>query len=99
MAADRSSQLTRAAARTRALLAAVETSLRDVDDVDDQIGEHARNADAAITRWAAQARKRLDLAGGDTDAESRYVWHLRQRHRARMTAALADHARARRKEG
>jgi len=96
MPADRSSQLKRATARTRALLAAVETSLRDVDD---QIGEHARNADAAVTRWAETARKRLDLAGSNPDAESRYVWHLRQRHRARLTAALAEQARARRKEG
>ena len=99
MPADRTSQLQRATERARALLANVEVSLRDVGDVDDQIGEHARNADAAVTRWAAQARKRLDLAGGDPDAESRYVWHLRQRHRARLTAALAEQARARRKEG
>ena len=99
MPADRSAQLKRVTARTRALLAAVEASLRDVDDVDDQIGEHARNADAAVTRWAETARKRLDLAGGDPDGESRYVWHLRQRHRARITAALADQALARRKEG
>ena len=99
MPADRSSQLKRAAARTRALLAAVETSLRDVDDVDDQIGEHARAADAAVTRWTEKERTRLDLSGGDPDAESRYRWHLRQRHRARITAAMADHARARRKEG
>lgn len=98
MPQDRSAQLKRAADRTRALLSNVEVSLRDVDDVDDQIGEHARNADAAVSKWAAKARKKLDLTGGDPDAESAYLWHLRQRHRARMTAAMADHARTRRKE-